>query len=287
MIAAGVTEIDDMTDPKNDIFDIRDDDMEIDDAVASGNTIDEPTEIPISPDSSNWQTELVRKAKESGMSDEIIQKLQGSDAVDDIVSIIAGSLKSSGETAREVPEVTKDENEFELGLDEATAFDPDAARAMKAMNSFYNEKIRRLEKSIENISDKNGTGTVSAFVKSLGPEWNGVFGSGNKPNPEAMKTLEESVQTIRAGYAARHKRVPADGELMKMALNASFGDKTTEIARNKFTDKMSSRQAQILSRPGTRTTSNGNPRMRAAQGVADWFKSRGIDPYAASEDNFQ
>jgi len=278
-----------MTDPNNDIFDIRDDGMEIDDAVLSGKTIDEATEIPVAPDASNWQTELVRKAKESGMSEEIIQKLQGADAVNDIMSIIAGSMKGVEERAQ-APRVEEDEQEknaFELGIDEATAFDPDAARAMKAMNSFYTDKIRRLEKSIETLVDKNGTNTVSTFVKNLGPEWGGVFGSGEKPNTEAVKALEESVQTIRAGYAARHKRIPSDGELMKMALNASFGDKTSEIARNKFTDKMSSRQSQIMSRPGTRTTSNGNPRMRAAQGVAEWFKSRGIDPYAASEDSFQ
>lgn len=278
-----------MTDPKNEIFDIRDDNMEIDDAVLSGKTIDEATEIPVAPDSSNWQTELVRKAKESGMSEEIIQKLQGADAVNDIMSIIAGSMKGAEERAQanRVEEPEQDQNAFELGIDEATAFDPDAARAMKAMNSFYNDKIRRLEKSIETLSDKNGANNVSAFVKNLGPEWSGVFGSGEKPNAEAVKALEESVQTIRAGYAARHKRLPSDGELMKMALNVSFGDKTSEIARNKFTDKMSSRQSQIMSRPGTRTTSNGNPRMRAAQGVAEWFKSRGIDPYAASEDTFQ
>lgn len=269
----------------DDPFDIRDEIMEIDDAL---NTEDVPADaLETSPESdgSNWQSELVRKASEAGMPKEIIAKLQGADAVNDLVSIIANAVQKQAIIPEE-PE-KKPKNDFELEIDEDTAFDPDAARAIKKMHAYYETKIRELENKFSENSNKQVSDSLPSFVKTLGDEWQQVFGTDDKPNTSNLKRLEESVQTIRAGYTARHRRIPAESELLKMALNASFGDKQKEIARSEFAGKVEKRSNQIVSRPGTRTASSSNPRMRAAQGVADWFKSRGIDPYSTAQEDFQ
>lgn len=279
---------DDKTTPTDDPFDIRDTSMEIDDAVTAGSSV-EPLETAPDPDASNWQTELIRQAKDKGLPTDIINKLESADAVTDLISIIASSVQKTTQPA--TPEVEykpkKAADEFVLDIDEATAFDPDAARALKAMNEFYANRIRDLETRIAERRDAESLGGTSSWVKTLGAEWRTVFGTEEKPNNENIKRLEDAVQTIRAGYTARHKRIPADQELLKMALNASFGDRQNEIARNQFTDKVAKRANQIVSRPGTRTASSGNPRMRAAQGVADWFRSKGIDPYGAANETFE
>lgn len=269
----------------DDPFDIRDESMEIDDALLADAAPAEALETASDPDASNWQSELVRKASEAGMPKEIIEKLQGSDAVNDLVSIIANAVQKQPI----VPEEPKQEpkSKFELEIDEDTAFDPDAARAIKKMHAYYETKIRELESKFSEKSEKQAAEQIPSFVKNLGDEWQQVFGTDDKPNMENLKRLDESVQTIRAGYAARHRRIPAESELLKMALNASFSDKQKEIARSEFTGKVEKRSNQIVSRPGTRTASSSNPRMRAAQGVADWFKSRGIDPYSTSTDTFE
>lgn len=280
--------IDDKDSPADDQFDIRDEAMEIDDAVNSA-VPSEPMETSADPDASNWQTELVRQAKSRGLSEELVSKIESAGAIGDIISIIAGNVQK--EMAPSDPEVSYRKktpaDEFTIDIDEATAFDPDAARAIKQMNEYYSNRIRELEARIADRKDAESLGGTTAFVKGLGAEWRSVFGTDEKPNTEAIKRLEESVQTIRAGYTARHKRIPADQELLKMALNASFGDRQGEIARNQFTDKVAKRANQIVSKPGTRTNSSANPRMRAAQGVADWFRTRGIDPYSSTNDAFE
>lgn len=276
--------------PINDQFDIRDDSMEIDDAVNAGTEMSTDT-FPTAPDASNsnWQSELIRQAKAKGLPAEIVSQLEGVDAVNDLLSIIATNIQKTSQQV--VPEVEyrpkSAADEFVLDIDEATAFDPDAARALKAMNTFYSDRIRDLESRIAERSNADSLSGAKSFVNTLGAEWRGVFGSSDKPHTENIKRLEDAVQTIRAGYTARHKRVPSDQEVMKMALNSSFSDRQTEIARNQFTDKVAQRANQIVSRPGTRTASSANPRMRAAQGVADWFKAKGIDPYVEATDSFE
>lgn len=281
-----------MTDDKNtpidDPFDIRDTSMEIDDAVTAGQGA-EALETAPEPDASNWQSELVRQARDRNLPAEVINKLEGADAVNDLLSIIASTVQKTTQPA--TPEVEykpkKAADEFVLDIDEATAFDPDAARALKAMNAFYSDRIRELEARIAERKDADSLGGTRSWVKTLGAEWRTVFGTDEKPNIENIKKLEDSVQTIRAGFTARHKRIPAEQDVLKMALNASFGDRQGEIARNQFTDKVAKRASQIVSRPGTRTASSGNPRMRAAQGVAEWFRSKGIDPYGAAQETFE
>lgn len=280
--------IDDKKEPTDNPFDIHDDSMEIDDALNAGTSV-EPLETSPEPDASNWQTELVKQARDRNLPAEIINKLEGTDAVNDLLSIIASTVQKTTHPA--TPEVEykskKAADEFVLEIDESTAFDPDAARALKAMNAFYSDRIRELESRIAERKDADSLSGTRSWVKTLGAEWRTVFGTDEKPNNENIKTLEDSMQTIRAGFAARHKRIPGEQELLKMALNASFSDRQSEIARNQFTDKVSKRASQIVSRPGTRTASSGNPRMRAAQGVAEWFRSKGIDPYGAASDNFE
>lgn len=280
-----------MADEKNPIddqYDIHDDVMELDDAVMSDAPPPaEPLETNPDPDASNWQTELVSKATAAKLPSEVIERLKSADAVDVLLAAISGAVQKQVPEAREEPVRTESEpNQFGLDIDEATAFDPDMAKALKAMNAFYAERIRSLEAKIADRSDADSRVETGSFVKELGSDWKSVFGSDDKPNAQNMKRLEEAASTIRAGFAARHKRVPPQRELLRMALNAEFGDRQGEIARNSFNDKVAKRASQIVSRPGTRTTPPANPRVRAAQGVADWFKSKGIDPYGASEDAF-
>jgi hypothetical protein len=239
----------------------------------------------------NWQSSLVSAAREKGLPQELIEQIEGASDMAGILSIISGVVQKNQEVSQ--PEAGQsassksDEAEFDIEMDEESAFDPDAVRAMRRMNQHYSKKIRELESRLSDRSSRDSLGTTSEFVKTLGSEWNTVFGTSERPNPGNIKMLEEAVQTIRAGYAARHKRLPGEQEVLNMALNTAFGSKATEIARNKINEKVSKRSSQIVSRPGTRTSSAPNPRTRATQGVADWFKARGIDPYGANEDAFQ
>lgn len=275
-----------MTDDNNNLpddpFDIRDETMEIDDALVSDAT--EP--VASDEEQGNWQSSLVAAAKSANLPDDIVSQLQGPNAVNDLMSIIASSLQKDTQSTGEVEYKGRrvSEEEFHLDIDEDTAFDPDAARALKSMNEYYSKKFRDLETK---YAGQNGAGEINSFVNRLGPEWQEVFGPPNRLNQKNVKKLAESAETIRAGYAARHKRLPSEEDVLQMALNASFSDHQSEVARQQLTHKVLKREGQIVSRPGTRTSSIGNPRMRAAQGVAEWFKSKGIDPYSTSNDSFE
>jgi len=275
----------------DDQFDIRDDSMDIDDSV-NGSAPAEPLETNSEQPNDNWQGELVRQAKEKNLPDDVIQQIESASAVSDLLSIISSVVQKEPIIA-EAPEVkftgkaSQQEQEFDIGIDESSAFDPDAVRAMRAMNEHYSKRLRDLEARLADKNAQESLGTATEFVKTLGAEWRPVFGSESKPNVQNIKKLEDTMQTIRAGYAARHKRLPGEQDILKMALNTAFGDKNNEIARNQLNDKVAKRASQMVARPGTRTAPVANPRMRAAQGVADWFRSKGIDPFAADGDEFK
>jgi hypothetical protein len=289
---ATVTEMpDDNSNLPDDPFDIQDTAMDIDDVVMGGAPAPDALETNVDPDASNWQTELVRQAKEKNLPSELVSQIEGISDVGDILSIISSVVKKDAPAGPD-PEPksnvsSSEDQEFDIGIDESSAFDPDAVRAMRAMNNHYSKRLRDLESRLAEKNDRESMDTASNFVKTLGTEWRQVFGSDEKPNVQNIKKLEDSMQTIRAGYAARHKRLPGEQEILNMALNTAFGDKNNEIARNKINDKVAKRASQMVARPGTRTTPAANPRMRAAQGVADWFRSKGIDPFSAEGDEFK
>jgi hypothetical protein len=239
-----------------------------------------PTEIAPEQDSTNWQSELVSKAREAKLPDSVIQRLESPDAVNELLSIIAAGIQKEPVAETKAVEPAPDPDELNLEIDEENAFDPEAARAIKKMADHYEKKFRALE---SRVAESSRTDLTSGFVRSLGDQWSKVFGTEEKPNVDNIKKLDDAVQTIRAGYVAKHRRIPESGELMNMALNASFGDMKSEIERNKIEGKIAKRAGQFVSRPGTRTTNPANGRSRAAQSVAEWFKSRGIDPYAAGD----
>lgn len=276
-------------DIKDDPFDIRDESMEIDDAVLGDENLDPPIDTASDEDADNWQSAIVAQAIERKLPQELIEKLKGQNAVDEIISAIANKVQQTPivreEQAR--PARIEQDETLDLDIDEATAFDPDAVRAMKKMQGHFENRIKQLEGRLRGAEDADESAKVSSFVDSLGTEWNSVFGTKDKPNAENIRKLQDAVETIRAGFTARHKRIPSQEDLVRMALSAEFADKHQEVARNQIASKVAKRASQFVSRPGTRTAKSANPRMRAAQGVADWFRSKGIDPYAGGNDNFE
>jgi len=271
----------------DDPFDIRDESMEIDDAVLGDGNESDPVEIDEEPGVENWQSQIIQKAVERKLPADVIEKLKSTSAVDEILSAIAGSVQKTPIISEKEPEPEPGDEGFDLEIDEATAFDPDAARAMKKMQKYFEDKIKRLEGKVRGAESAEDSAKVQTFVDSLGTEWNSVFGTKDKPNIQNVRKLQDAVETIRAGYTARHKRIPSQEELVRMALSAEFADKHQEVARNQIASKVAKRASQFVSRPGTRTAKSANPRMRAAQGVADWFRSKGIDPYSAANDSFE
>lgn len=238
-----------------------------------------PTETIPEPGSSNWQSELVSKAREAKLPESVIERLQSPDAVNELLSIIASGVQKEP-LVKEEPAKQANPDVLDLEIDEENAFDPEAARAIRKMAEHYEKKFRALESK---FAESSKVGQTAGFINSLDESWSKVFGTEDKPNVENIRKLEDAAQTIRAGYAAKHRRMPDQGELMNMALNASFGDMKSEIERTKIEGKIAKRAGQFVSRPGTRTTNPSNPRARAAQSVAEWFKSRGIDPYASGD----
>ena len=263
-------------DKKDNPLDIRDDAYDDYQAVEAESV---PPEISPEQDSSNWQSELVSKAREAKLPESVIERLQSPDAVNELLSIIASGIQKSTPTSSE-PVKQDDPDTLELEIDEENAFDPEAARAIRKMADHYEKKFRALESKFAESSRVDNT---AGFVQNLDESWSKVFGTQENPNVENIRKLEDAAQTIRAGFAAKHRRIPDQSELMKMALNASFGDMKSEIERTKIESKIAKRAGQFVSRPGTRTTNPANPRAKAAQSVADWFKSRGIDPYASND----
>jgi len=218
----------------DDPFDIRDESMEIDDAVLGDGNESDPVEIDEEPGVENWQSQIIQKAVERKLPADVIEKLKSTSAVDEILSAIAGSVQKTPIISEKEPEPEPRDEGFDLEIDEATAFDPDAARAMKKMQKYFEDKIKRLEGKVRGAESAEDSAKVQTFVDSLGTEWNSVFGTKDKPNIQNVRKLQDAVETIRAGYTARHKRIPSQEERVRLALSAGLADKHQEVARNQI-----------------------------------------------------
>ncbi|HYF51664.1 MAG TPA: hypothetical protein VEJ63_19775 [Planctomycetota bacterium] len=103
-------------------------------------------------------------------------------------------------------------------------------------------------------------------ITALGAEGEGLFGKGHGRELKADGTelanrekLWGALQTLRAGYANRREKPPAQTELFKQAYRLAFGDSIAQNARKQVAQHLTTRKKTFLAPPTQRTSGNSIP----------------------------
>lgn len=178
-----------------------------------------------------------------------------------------------------------------LGSDDEDDFDPfddgetesnDESKAVLELKS----QVERLTRMMSDQKTKESDS--EQLFDTLSSEYSDLFGDdadeaskGQQRNRDRVVT---EMETIRAGYKAKGRKIPAQRRLMKQAINSIFGDHETKVQRKKFSDSVQKRQGQFISRVNARD--NRKPkgsREEAIDSVKAFLVDKGYSDLSSTE----
>lgn len=124
-----------------------------------------------------------------------------------------------------------------------------------------NSEVAELRKQVQDLSamvksNKKDTHNSEELFGLVGEEYSELFGANDDNTTKTQqrnrdKAVEE-FNTLKAGYSARKRNVPSSRRLFKQAVQSVFGDFEGKVVRKQFTDSVSKRNSQFISRVNSR-----------------------------------
>lgn len=142
---------------------------------------------------------------------------------------------SGADVAKEVPAVAEPDQDLSAARDGDGEMESEIA-ALKDQIRALQAKVERVPDAIDDLAVRSGHAAVFGKERWIAPD---------SPEQANRARLRETVDTLRAGYAARGKAVPPDAELVDRALRLEFAD---ELSAQR-TAPIAKRETQMLSRP--------------------------------------
>lgn len=186
---------------------------------------------------------------------------------------------------------------FRAPMDLGEGWDDESKQALNQLNDHYAHQAyqqNRREQFLENavtqmvefVVGQQQNQTVQQYddwFNGLGAEWKPVFGEGTRSelNPQGAEyrdrsRLVQAAEALKQGYISAGFSPPPQKTLLKKALNAEFGERSTKIVRQQLQDQVKHRRTQTISRP---TNSQGKARTgeeSAAAKINQILKLRGV-----------
>lgn len=164
--------------------------------------------------------------------------------------------------------------------------DPDENTGTDSEIADLRKQVQDLSKMVSS-SKKEPVNTERLFG-FLDNEYAELFGA---DGDDLTKTQErnrskaiEEFDTMKAGYMARKRRVPSERRLLKQAVQSVFNDFEGKVARKQFTDSVSKRRSQFISRVNSRDNKKPQDgRSMAIDNVKRFLADRGYTDLSPSE----
>ena len=177
------------------------------------------------------------------------------------------------------PEVSKDTETsgFQIKLDERL-YDPEIVEQFKQMKNHYDSMIAELQSRVASMtSDAEATKAFSMFDELDDKK---RFGVGPvKPNSKQGKNRQlvlDEMAALKAGYEATKRKMPSEDQLLRKAINLTFGEQIAETVRSEITEKVTERHNQRIARPNRRVSKPDNKIAEATRNVAALMRDRGL-----------
>jgi hypothetical protein len=160
----------------------------------------------------------------------------------------------------------QDDDTFKLELGDD--YTDDFKDKMQKMNEFYASKLKSVRdelstarQELNRIQGMEYVREFDASIKSLGDDWQDVFGkgSGQKLDPKGSQyknrvKLDEEMSIIALGRKQMGKPPLNKAELFQRALQSAFSDKIKSIETAKMQKALKDRSRRSASRPTNRQT---------------------------------
>ena len=190
--------------------------------------------------------DVIEEAVGYGLTSKEIEQLGSEDNIAAVLQILDRRHDdTTGETPSEGVSVDDSDDPFA---------DPDE-------NTGVNSEVAELRKQVQSLSkmvqtNKKDPANTEELFGLVGKEYSELFGvdddNTTKTQQRNRDKAVEEFDTLKAGYSARKRNIPSNRRLFKQAIQSVFGEFEGKVARKQFTDSVSKRNSQFISRVNSR-----------------------------------
>ena len=222
--------------------------------------------------------DVIEEAVGYGLTSEEIKALKSEDNIAAVLSILDRVGEQSSDSARGGSSASDDYDDPYADPDENSGVDSEVSELRKQLNEL---------KSLVQDGNKSEPSSNRLFA-TLPNDFDDLFGEvgedlSKTQNRNRGKVMSE-LDTMKAGYKAKNRRVPSDRRLFKQAVRSVFGDFETKVQQKKFSDSVKKRQGQFISRVNSRDSrAPKDGRSSAINSVKSFLADKGYADFSSTE----
>ena len=258
----------------------------------------EPIEIPSEEEMNDEDAEIVEAPETVGESEplpvDVIEEAVGYGLTSsDIEKLgteenIAAVLEILDRQEKPIPS----DSGSSLEADDEDDFDP-FGEGGESEPEGDSKQMAELKSQVERLTrmvtqQKANTEDQTKLFDQFSSEYSDLFGDDAAELTQTQQRNRDKVvtemETIKAGYKAKRRKVPANRRLMKQAVNSVFGDHETKVQRKKFSESVKKRQGQFISRVNARDNRGlKDSRGTAIDSVKQFLADKGYTDLSSTE----
>jgi len=164
--------------------------------------------------------------------------------------------------------------------------DPDDDTGVDSEIADLRKQVKNLTKLVK--TKKPDTPNMEKLFGMLDNDYTELFGEDveemSKTQERNREKAYEEYEIMKAGYAAKKRRVPSERRLFKQAVQSVFGNFESKVARKQFSETANKRKSQFISRVNSRDNKKPkDSRSNAIDSVKQFLIDRGYNDLSSTE----
>ena len=221
--------------------------------------------------------DVIEEAIGYGLTSKEIEELGSEENIAAVLQILD---RTQTETVSEVSSETADDD-----FDDPFA-DPDDDSGVDSEIADLRKQVKNLTKLVN--TKKPDTPNMEKLFDMLDNDYTELFGEDveemSKTQERNREKAYEEYEIMKAGYAAKKRRVPSERRLFKQAVQSVFGNFESKVARKQFSETANKRKSQFISRVNSRDNKKPkDSRSNAIDSVKQFLIDRGYNDLSSTE----
>ena len=221
--------------------------------------------------------DVIEEAIGYGLTSKEIEELGSEENIAAVLQILD---RTQTETVSEVSSETADDD-----FDDPFA-DPDDDTGVNSEIADLRKQVKNLTKLVN--SKKPDTPNMEKLFDMLDNDYTELFGEDveqmSRTQERNREKAYEEYEIMKAGYAAKKRRVPSERRLFKQAVQSVFGNFESKVARKQFSETANKRKSQFISRVNSRDNKKPkDSRSTAIDSVKQFLIDRGYNDLSSTE----
>lgn len=221
--------------------------------------------------------DVIEEAIGYGLTSKEIEELGSEENIAAVLQILD---RTQTETVSEVSSETADDD-----FDDPFA-DPDDDAGVDSEIADLRKQVKNLTKLVN--TKKPDTPNMEKLFDMLDNDYTELFGEDveemSKTQERNREKAYEEYEIMKAGYAAKKRRVPSERRLFKQAVQSVFGNFESKVARKQFSETANKRKSQFISRVNSRDNKKPkDSRSNAIDSVKQFLIDRGYNDLSSTE----